>query len=251
MENWLGLMIGNSRLHWAYFQGKELRKTWNTLSADTVKELEAVLDEELFGYIQSRMSLYVASVVPSATKIYLSLPQTIIINYQKIPLHNIYDSMGCDRILALWGGGCHYGFPCLVIDSGTALTFSGADEKQNFQGGAIMPGVRLQLQTLFFNTAALPEVQIMGEITPRWATNTPCAIQSGVVYTIVAGIKDFAQDWFKKYPQSKVVLTGGDALLLSRYLADIDRDFSQKLIIDPDLIFWGMQYYQSAIEFSG
>lgn len=33
------------------------------------------------------------------------------------------------------GGGCHYGFPCLVIDSGTALTFSGADEKQNFQGG--------------------------------------------------------------------------------------------------------------------
>lgn len=103
MENWLGLMIGNSRLHWAYFQGKELRKTWNTLSADTVKELEAVLDEELFGYIQSRMSLYVASVVPSATKIYLSLPQTIIINYQKIPLHNIYDSMGCDRILALWG----------------------------------------------------------------------------------------------------------------------------------------------------
>lgn len=66
-----------------------------------------------------------------------------------------------------------------------------------------MPGVRLQLQTLFFNTAALPEVQIMGEITPRWATNTPCAIQSGVVYTIVAGIKDFAQDWFKNIPKVK------------------------------------------------
>lgn len=243
MENWLGLMIGNSRLHWAYFQGGELRKTWNTFKADTVAELETVLDTELYGYLQSRISLYVASVVPSATKIYLSLPQTIIIDYQTIPLKNIYDSMGCDRILALWGGGSHYGFPCLVIDSGTALTFSGADENHCFRGGAIMPGVRLQLQSLFFNTAALPEVEIMGDITPRWATNTPCAISSGVIYTIVAGIKDFAHDWLKKYPESKIILTGGDALLLSRYLEYIDPDFSKQFIVDPNLIFLGMQSY--------
>jgi len=243
MENWLGLMIGNSRLHWVYFQGGELRKTWNTLQADTVTELETVLDAELYGYLQSRISLYVASVVPSATKIYLSLPQTIIIDYKTIPLKNIYESMGCDRILALWGGGSHYGFPCLVIDSGTALTFSGADVNHCFRGGAIMPGVKLQLQSLFFNTAALPEVEIIGDITPRWANNTPCAIQSGIIYTIVAGIKDFAQDWLKKYPESKVILTGGDALLLSTYIKSIYPDFSPQFIVDPNLIFWGMQSY--------
>lgn len=243
MENWLGLMIGNSRLHWAYFQGQELRKTWNTLQADTIKELETVLDDELYRLIQSRISLYVASVVPSATKIYLSLPQTIIIDYKTIPLQNIYDSMGCDRILALWGGGNHYGFPCLVIDSGTALTFSGADENHCFQGGAIMPGVKLQLQSLFFNTAALPEVEIIGDITPRWATDTPSAISSGVIYTIIAGIKDFAQDWLEKHPHSRVILTGGDALLLAKYIQSIYPQFSHKLITDPNLIFWGMANY--------
>lgn len=243
MEKWLGLMIGNSRLHWAYFQGKELRKTWNTLQADTVTELETVLDDELYGLLQSRIPLYVASVVPSATKIYLSLPQTIIIDYKTIPLQNIYENMGCDRILALWGGGNHYGFPCLVIDSGTALTFSGADENHCFQGGAIMPGVRLQLQSLFLNTAALPEVEIIGEITPRWATNTPSAISSGVIYTIIAGIKDFAQDWLNQYPHSRVILTGGDAILLASYIKTIHPDFSQQLIVDPNLIFWGMESY--------
>lgn len=246
-ENWLGLMIGNSRLHWSYFQGKELQKTWNTFQADSLSELAQVIDPELKSYLCAKMPLYVASVVPSATKLYFPLPQTRIIDCRLIPLENVYSTMGVDRILALWGGGCKYGFPCLVIDSGTALTFTGADEEKNLIGGAILPGVRLQLKSLFFNTASLPEIEMISQMTPRWANNTPCAIQSGVIYTIVAGIKDFTQDWLQKYPQSQIILTGGDAILLSEYVQHLYPDFSDRFIVDSNLIFYGMENYRHLI----
>lgn len=237
------MIIGNSRLHWCYFDGEKIQQIWNTSQAQSLAELCHILDNTLYSHLTAQIPLYIASVVPSATKIYLCLPQATIINPKIIPLQDIYSTMGIDRILALWGAGCNYGFPCLVIDSGTALTFTGADEKQKLIGGAILPGVRLQLQTLFFNTAALPEIEIMGEIIPRWAKNTPSAIQSGVIYTLMAGIRDFSQDWLNQYPQSKVILTGGDASLLFQYLKVIFPDISNKIIVDVNLIFLGMQKY--------
>ena len=188
-KDWLGLMIGNSRLHWAYFFNYKLQQTWNTSKANSLKELITILPPEINRYLELQIPLYIASVVPSATTIYLKLPQTRIINAKKIPIQGVYSTMGIDRILALWGGGCRYQFPCLVIDSGTALTVTGANEAKKLIGGAILPGVRLQIESLFFNTAALPEIEILETITPRWAMDTPNAIQSGVIYSILGGIK--------------------------------------------------------------
>lgn len=240
-------MIGNSRLHWSYFQGKELKQTWNTDQVESLNELPQVVNEELKTLLLAKIPLYVASVVPSATKIYLPLAQTKIIDSNLIPLQKVYPTMGIDRILALWGGGCKYGFPCLVIDSGTALTFTGADEQQNVIGGAILPGVRLQLKSLFFNTASLPEIDVITHKTPRWANNTPCAIQSGVIHTITAGIKDFSLDWLQQYPQSQVILTGGDALLLWEYVKYLYPDICDRLRVDCNLIFWAMDHYRNLL----
>jgi len=242
-QEWLGLMIGNSRLHWAYFAHDELQQTWNTSKVDSLTELPQVISPQLNTYLQCQIPLYVASVVPSATKLYLKLPQTTIINSRKIPLGGVYPTMGVDRILALWGGGCRYQFPCLVIDSGTALTFTGANRDRQLMGGAILPGVRLQMETLFFNTAALPEIEIMEQIIPRWAMDTPCAIQSGIIYTIVGGIKGFIDDWLRQYPQSAIVLTGGDTVILQQYLKQVDPPLAHRMIFDPDLIFFGIQEY--------
>jgi type III pantothenate kinase len=236
-------MIGNSRLHWSFFANGQLKKTWNTLQVEKINQLSQVVAQELSAYLEQKIPLYLASVVPSATKIYLQLPQARMINTQQIPIKGIYHTMGSDRILALWGAGCRYRFPCLVIDGGTALTFTGADEKPELIGGAILAGVRLQQQALFFNTAALPEIEIMGEITPRWAVNTPSAIQSGIIYSLISSIKDFTEDWLKTFPDSSVILTGGDALLLARYLDKVFPLISQIITVDPNLIHWGLKGY--------
>ncbi|MBE9223298.1 pantothenate kinase [Cyanobacterium stanieri LEGE 03274] len=243
-ENWLGLMIGNSRLHWAYFADNQLQETWNTIKRDSLRELEDILPPVVSNYLKTAIPLYVASVVPSATRLYLQLPQTIIIDVRSIPIQGIYKTMGCDRTLALWGGGCKYQFPCLVIDSGTALTFTGANENQELVGGAILPGVKLQMETLFFNTAALPEVEILEDFIPRWAKNTPNAIQSGIIYSILGGIKGFIDDWLEQYPSSSIILTGGDTILLKQYFAKIYPFLADKIIFDSDLIFYGMKEYK-------
>lgn len=240
-REWLALMIGNSRLHWAYFVGNDLQQTWNTLKGESLRELREILPSPLLDYFNAQIPLVVASVVPSATRFYLQLPQTEIINPRSLPLMGVYSTMGVDRILALWGGGCRYGFPILVIDSGTALTVTGADSQYKLIGGAILPGVKLQMETLFFNTAALPEIEVLDHITPRWALDTPSAINSGILYTLIGGIRDFVNDWLYQYPQSSIVLTGGDTLLLHQYLRHVDPFLADKIKVDADLIFYGMQ----------
>jgi type III pantothenate kinase len=49
------------------------------------------------------------------------------------------------------------------------------------------------------------------------------------------------QDWQNKFPDSKIVLTGGDALLLATYLQELDPIWLGQLVVDPDLIFTGIR----------
>ena len=88
-----------------------------------------------------------ASVVPSQTALWQIYPNVHIINLDQIPLQGVYPTLGIDRALALWGAGKTWGFPMLVIDAGTAMTFTGADANQCLVGGAILPGLGLQFAT--------------------------------------------------------------------------------------------------------
>lgn len=226
MTNWLGLMIGNSRFHWALFDGEVLKNTFDCEHHFTPKELP--LD----------LPLFLASVVPEKVT---QGPNTTIISLTDIPLRGIYPTMGIDRALAVYGAGETWGFPCLVIDGGTALTFTGVSETKMLVGGAILPGLGLQLKSLSRQTAALPEVQLNNNLPPRWALATPAAIESGVIYTIIAGIRDFLEHWSAQFPASKVVLTGGDGELLFSYLQQQYPEIAQKIVVDAHIIFWGMR----------
>ena len=252
-------MIGNSRLHWAWFVGATLQEAWDThhLPAAVVEPLIArwasglipaeilplplvslySLDTNTF----NRLPLYLASVVPAQTMLWQSYPMAKVITLDHLPLKGLYPTLGIDRALALLGAGETFGYPVLVIDAGTALTFTGADDHQALRGGAILPGVGLQLQSLAKNTAALPATQLPAQLPPRWAMQTPAAIESGVVYTILAGIRDFIEDWYCRFPNSQIALTGGDSALLLTYLKAQFPETARQLIADSCLIFWGMQ----------
>lgn len=184
--------------------------------------------------------LYLASVVPSQTEIWQVYPDIHIITLDQVPLKNIYPTLGIDRALALWGAGETWSYPILVIDAGTALTFTGADANRHLVGGAISPGLGLQLQSLAQRTANLPRVETQMPLPTRWALNTPESIYSGVIYTIIAGMCDFIKDWLQEFPESRVCLTGGDGKRLLLYLRSHPQ-IATKVIFDPHLIFWGMQ----------
>lgn len=256
-------MIGNSRLHWAWFVEKTLSCAWDTsyLPASIVKKLAncRTLDdlpiEILPPYPQrgprypphlltsSPLPLYLASVVPNQTELWQTYPNVHIISLNQIPLQGTYPTLGIDRALALWGAGETKGWPTLVIDAGTALTLSGADANLQLVGGAILPGLGLQLQSLAQRTAELPLVdpRDVASLPPRWALNTSEAIQSGVLYTILAGIRDFIEAWWEQFPESYVTLTGGDSTLLLTYLQYQFPDIAARVIADRHLIFWGIR----------
>lgn len=249
---WLGLMIGNSRLHWAGFI-EETLQTWDTehLSAAAIKEIiqcgvagiwpKEIMPPKDTVSDRSELPLYIASVVPTQTELWRVYPEVRIITLDQIPLLGIYPSLGIDRALAVWGAGKIWGWPVLVIDAGTAMTFTGADGNRQLVGGAILPGLGLQLKSLGQRTAALPEIELPAVIPQRFALNTKEAIQSGIVYTVIAGVRDFISAWCDSYPESRILLTGGDRIPIFTYLQAQAPKVAALITVEPNLIFWGMQ----------
>lgn len=255
-------MIGNSRWHWAWFIEQELQFAWDTeyLSAAVVQNLASYQDISNFSRkilaprsIESASlpPIYLASVVPQATIMWQAYPKLHKITLNQVPLLAVYPTLGIDRALALWGAGATWGFPALVIDAGTALTFTGAKCDRTLVGGAIVPGVCLQLQSLGEKAAALPIIDTPTSLPSRWALNTPESIQSGVIYTLIAGIKGFICAWWQEFPESCIAITGGDRALLLEYLQAQYPDIAAKIISAPYLIFQGICCYWVSREEEG
>ncbi|MDA0267416.1 MAG: pantothenate kinase [Cyanobacteria bacterium] len=251
---WLALVIGNTRLHWAAFKGDALLDTWHThhLTPQQVAPLMTDL-----GCQQRWISLgaapqpsqaslaqpplYVASVVPDQAELWRAYPHLHTITLDQLPLDNLYPTLGIDRTLNLLGAGDRYGWPVMVVDGGTALTFT-AGQNQGLIGGAILPGITLQLRALGEQTAALPQVQLTSENPPRWASNTHDAIRSGVFWGQRAVVLDALMTWWQDYPAGQAVITGGDGLRLYESLSD--RPEFANLHPDPDLVLWGVRAYR-------
>jgi type III pantothenate kinase len=231
------LMIGNSRLHWARFSDAIIEETWDTehLSGDAVNQLSSQF------YLSAvPLPLVIASVVPAQTALWQNYPNLRIITLDELPLRGLYPTLGIDRALAVLGAGIKLGFPVLVIDAGTALTFTGADVNQCLVGGAILPGLTLQLSSLGQKTAALPLISLPETLPPRWAMDTVTAIQSGVIYILMAGVKDFMADWLRLFPDGKIAVTGGDRTFLLTYLQALCPDLANLIVEAPEAIFWGI-----------
>ncbi|MEH1891818.1 MAG: pantothenate kinase [Nostoc sp.] len=262
---WLALEIGNSRLHWALFLGETLSSAWDTdyIPESLIQQLTKCqtlndLLEKIFppdqrtdkqeghadnSFPASPPPLVLASVVPSQTAIWQTYPNVRVISLDQVPLKGVYPTLGIDRALALWGAGKTWGFPMLMIDAGTALTFTAADDNQCLIGGAILPGLGLQFASLGQQTGQLPliEMQNFASLPPRFALNTTEAIKSGVIYTLIAGIKDFLEAWRQLFPNGKIAIKGGDRTLLLNYLQALYPEIATHLIVEQNLIFWGMR----------
>jgi type III pantothenate kinase len=235
------VMVGNSRIHWAYYYGGQCLGIVHSGHRDRGVTVAGV--EELFQQAQElkvkpqfegSIPLVFASVVPSQNQYFATYPAAIHLQLQDVPLKNTYPTLGIDRALAVVGAGDRYGLPCLVIDGGTALTYTGVNGKGELVGGAIAVGIRQQLLTLSQSTANLPLVTLNpGE--PRWPTNTEDAIAVGVLSHTLAGISFLIEQWLTQFPASALVVTGGDGPLIYEQLRD-----RYDLISDRDCIFDGM-----------
>jgi type III pantothenate kinase len=267
-ESWCALVVGNSRLHWAVFSGSRLQRTWDiSYAKDDVSTARQWAEWQAlspaFQWIADAGGqwppLWLLSVVPSQIQFWQSYPRVTLLQLADIPLLEVYPSLGCDRALAVWAAGVIYGWPILVIDGGTALTLTGANANGHLVGGAILPGVALQLQSLTRATT-LPAIEPSELPPPRWGQNTSEAIRSGVLYTLWAGLSDFIQSWCQDFGDSKIVITGGDHQQLFQGLqalpshkkgsvttVDLEtpEPWQNRLVCDEMLLFQGIQRLQA------
>jgi type III pantothenate kinase len=256
LDLWLALVIGNSRYHWGLFDGQCLLKRWDTphYSADQLQMLKAnhfsadvwarLAVEDLPQALDSGpepFPVWVAAVVDEPLAQLADYPGFQAIDLHRVPIQHGYATLGVDRALALLGGGVTFGWPVLVIDCGTAMTFT-AGVEGSFWGGAILPGLGLQFRALHNYTARLPLVMYNQQPLPnRWANTTPEGIQSGIIYTLLAGVQSFIADWRRQFPESCGLLTGGDSPQLSQYLTHTNPELADWLQVDQNLIFWGLR----------
>jgi type III pantothenate kinase len=142
--------------------------------------------------------------------------------------------VGADRIVNAVAAIELYGPPVIVVDFGTAITFDYIDEKGQFIGGAIAPGIRISTEALYQKAAKLPRIEL---VKPRSVVgrNSVSAMQAGIVYGYagqVDGIIQRIQDEFG-HP-CKVIATGGHADLIAEESRTIQ-------VVDQLLTLQGLQ----------
>ncbi len=123
-------------------------------------------------------------------------------------------TVGVDRVCQAAAAYDRIQTGCTIVSLGTAVTIDLVNDEGIFLGGAILPGVSLQLAALHEHTAALPKVAPAVPELP-YGTDTAEAIQTGVCRGLAGAVREIVEGYathLHRWPQA--VATGGDAALL-------------------------------------
>ncbi|MDX1627746.1 MAG: type III pantothenate kinase [Fulvivirga sp.] len=221
--------FGNTRTKAAIFDDKKLVETHGNIN---ITGLRLLIDQYRPNY------LMVSSVSTAPDKIKAELGQDIffLTHQTAVPFHIDYktpETLGLDRIAAV--AGAQALFPnqnCLVIDTGTCITYDFLDQDGHHLGGSITPGINMRFKAMHTFTANLPllnfekNVDLVGKTTKE-------AMQSGVLYGIIGEINEIIRRYEHKFATLQIIICGGDA-----------KSFENKLKADifasPELVLIGL-----------
>ena len=127
-------------------------------------------------------------------------------------------TLGADRIAAACGAwSLHPQGNSLIVDGGTCVTIDFIDADGVYHGGAILPGMAMQFQSLHTFTAKLPLIDIEGvEKAPVLGRSTEESILAGTLGATLLAMAGYVALYKEKAPALRVLLTGGDAPLLAQ-----------------------------------
>ena len=144
--------------------------------------------------------------------------------------------VGADRVLNNVAALLKYKAPLIIVDFGTATTFNVINDKNEFIGGVIAPGMKGSLDSLVNGTAKLPRVEIEKPDTVI-GKNTVTNMQSGIFYGF-AGLVEYIIKRIKrelKCDNVTTIATGGFAEIIANEISSIDH-------VDKLLTLNGLKY---------
>lgn len=120
-------------------------------------------------------------------------------------------SLGADRIADMIAAVHYFGDNCIVLDFGTAITFSVVSERK-FCGGVIAPGITSSLEALFSATAKLPKIAFR-RTSRAIGSSTTESIEIGAYIGWRGMVREILAEMRRELPQAgaqhKVIATGG------------------------------------------
>lgn len=220
----LAINANNTNVKFTLFDGDDAIGEWrqHTSAARTADEHAVWLSQlfDLNGFDRAAVTdTTIATVVPQALFnlrrlcSYYFKSEPLILGDEEtnygIQIHAT-PPVGADRICNTVGAGILYpGQPAVVLDFGTATTFDVVDEKGDYRGGVIAPGINLSLEALHNATALLPRI-VVARPDKVIGTDTVSCMHSGVFWGyvgLIEGIVTRIQREFGK--PMKVLSTGG------------------------------------------
>lgn len=245
----LVLDAGNSSIILGVYEKNQLKHRWRMVTDrqksedELAMQIKAFFMHEQIDFMQIK-GIIISSVVPP---IMYSLESMCLKYFKQKPLIvgpgvknglNIkYENpreVGADRIVNAVAAIEKYGGqPLIVVDFGTANTFCFINEKGDYLGGAIAPGISISTEALYMKAAKLPRIEIT-KVPKVIGKNTVHAMQSGILYGFIGqveGIVNRMKATSKVEPL--VVATGGMASLIAGETTSID-------VVDSNLTLDGL-----------
>ncbi|WP_297094209.1 type III pantothenate kinase [uncultured Draconibacterium sp.] len=252
----LAIDIGNTNIVFGIHKDEEWVNHWRiqTDQLKTADEYEVIFRSLLTAGKICRTEIsriILSSVVPSLVhpfrEMLSGLFDNAVINhinpdiYDRLPIKvlNPYE-IGADLVANATAAYQKYGNNTMVIDFGTALTFTTIGKNSAILGVAIAPGLRTAVGALAGKTAQLPQIHIapppsvLGE-------NTIHAIQSGIIFGYTGLVDSMIERTEKELGESlNVVATGG----LSAVIAPLTKNIKAS---EPMLTLEGLVQINSFI----
>lgn len=144
-------------------------------------------------------------------------------------------TLGMDRIAL--AAAAHKIYPkqnCLIIDSGTCITYDFIDENSIYHGGGIAPGLEMRLKSLPHFTAKLPFVEKSNHFN-LIGQSTQESILSGTIGGFKREVEATIEAYKSRYSSLIIIITGGDA-------NQFDYLLKNSIFAAPDFLLTGLNH---------
>jgi type III pantothenate kinase len=144
--------------------------------------------------------------------------------------------LGADIAAGAIGGIAVGGFPIVVINFGTATTYTAIGDDGALLGVAIAPGIQISIDALATRTAKLPQVALAAPPSAI-GRDTVTALQSGIIYGAIAQTEGIVARLRAEIGGDVgVIATGGLADVVARETRTIER-------VEPYLVHEGLRLH--------
>ena len=141
--------------------------------------------------------------------------------------------LGSDLVVDAVAGINEYPLPQIIIDMGTATTFSIIDRNRNYLGGMITTGMAVSAEALVSKTSQLPKIAF-DKPKKLIGTNTVDCIKSGIMYSTASSLDGMIERIEDELGERcTVIATGGLASLVTPLC-------KRDIILDEDLMLKGL-----------